>query len=424
MAQQRTSLFISYKTGATTGLTFQARAIRKELVNRRGANYHVFFDKESLEAGLDWNQQIYRNIPRSDVLLLLLAEETVKSDWVRREIDVAKGAQVTILPVLIRDFDGLQEALDKLDLPRLQAVTLTDGSEEQYEKLFAAIEARKSDTATAQRKLLQDLDRGPQLHPVSEPDRDHQVVTIGPPDGPALHLAAGNILAMKGIDVFVNSENNFMQMARVFDDRTVSSLLRYHGARFNGAGQLLDDTVQEALTQATKKLSDVLPLGLGTVVVTRAGHKQSRLAVDNQARYIFHTAVVAVQDNKDGTGKELGVISDQGLMDAVRATLMTVAKVNSGQVLPPEQHDEPATAPERPIESIIFPLLGTGRGGLTAEKVANLMVRAIKGYLADQPQTTLKRIYLCAYSEEDVLSVKEAFAARFQTKPPGVVEPK
>ena len=45
MAQEPTKLFISYKTGEATGVTFQARSIKKELENRKDANYHLFLDR-------------------------------------------------------------------------------------------------------------------------------------------------------------------------------------------------------------------------------------------------------------------------------------------------------------------------------------------------------------------------------------------
>ncbi len=303
-------IFISYKTGETTGLTFQARSIKKELSQRKGANYHVWFDKDSLEAGLDWNSQIYKNIPASDILLLLLAKETAESDWVRREIDVAKGAQVTILPVLIRDFDDLQGALDRFDIPRLQAVTLYEGSDDEFEKLFAAIEQRKADTHEAQKQFLAKLGRGPQSHPVEKPNRNYWVYEVNPSEasasegegsgGPKVHLAAGDIMAMKPIDVFVNSENDYMQMARVFDNRTISSMLRFRGSHFDGAKRLLDDTLQNELTEQVKKYHKTRPLGMGAVVATRAGHPESNLVKQNGARFVFHTAVVSVRDDDRG----------------------------------------------------------------------------------------------------------------------------
>lgn len=406
---EQTWLFISYKTGEASGLTFQARAIKKELVTHRDANYHVFLDKDDLRAGEDWNQRIYTEIPRSHILLLLLAPETAESDWVRREVDVAKGAQVTILPVLIRDFPDLQSTLDRFDIPRLQAVRLFEGSEEEYAKLFEAIEALRGKTEERQRQLLEALGRGPQTHPFDPPELDYKAYSIE--GGPKVCIAAGNIMAMKPIDVFVNSENDYMQMARVFDDRSISSMLRFRGSRFDGARRLVEDTVQNQLNGQVKQFT-TRPVGLGTVIVTQSGHEESELVKSNRARFIFHTAVVSVQDEPNGAGKVLGAINEQGLMDAVRTTLDTVAEVNQGMKPTPP----PDSAPEKlakPIESIIFPLFGTGSGGLTVEKVAILMARAIKEFVLDNPKTTLKRIYVCAYTHEDVSAVEEAFQPVF-----------
>src|ERR1041385_8616084 len=97
--KQGTRVFISYKTGEDDGLSFCAHTIRQFLANHEN-RYDIWMDTTSLKAGEEWNLQLYDQIPRSDVLLLLIAEATAQSNWVAREVDFAKGARVTVLPVL------------------------------------------------------------------------------------------------------------------------------------------------------------------------------------------------------------------------------------------------------------------------------------------------------------------------------------
>src|SRR5215470_5193312 len=78
--------------------------IALDIVTRLKAyDYETFIDLERLEGGLEWEQEIYSNIFRSDVLIVLLQKETADSEWVQREVDVARGAQVSILPLQVDD---------------------------------------------------------------------------------------------------------------------------------------------------------------------------------------------------------------------------------------------------------------------------------------------------------------------------------
>jgi hypothetical protein len=220
--QRKAKIFISYKTGRDTGLSFHATALRDHL-DREG--YDVWMDTHDLRPGEDWNLQIYQRIPERDVLVLLLANETAQSDWVRRELDVAKGAKVSILPVLVRgDFDK-QEALDRLDIPRLQYVDLLVGTEEEYRRLYAAIDTVREKTVEEQKKWFEERFNylSPLKKPFSPPQQRHTTFGRVGSEGPTLHLAAGDFTEMNDIDVFVNSENAYMQTARYFEPASVLS---------------------------------------------------------------------------------------------------------------------------------------------------------------------------------------------------------
>jgi hypothetical protein len=61
-------------------------------------------------------------------------------------------------------------------------------------------------------------------------------------------LITGDIRDVKGVDVWVNSENTNMQMARHFD-RSISSVIRYCGAKTKH-GIVVEDTIAKELAEA------------------------------------------------------------------------------------------------------------------------------------------------------------------------------
>lgn len=418
-------IFISYKTGANSGITFQARTIADKLRSIECGGNDVWMDASDMEAGLDWNTQIYERIPQSDIVLLMLAAETSTSEWVRREIDVAKGAKVTILPVLIRgDFD-LQATLDSLDIPRVQAVSLLTGSQEEYDDLVTAIAQRGEETAERQLAWLHTL-RESEEAPRREivPAEPSLAVYSMPGEIPEIHLAGGDMTEFRHIDVLVNSENDYMQMARTFDGRrSVSSTLRYLGSCFDRANRLLEDTIQNELNLIVECDIGPRPLGLYTVVVTSAGHFDSELRTINKVRYVFHAATVSVQG--DGANKRLEPISSEsGVRRIMRSLLLRVHDVNEQKgVVSPKgtpQREEQETAKDayEPIRSIALPMFGTGRGGLTVAQVTPAVARGIKEFLLDDEQTTLERIHVCGFFEDDVVALDAALRDEFD-----VVEP-
>ncbi len=412
-------IFVSYKTGSESGITFQARTIAEKLASPEFGGYDVWMDVADIEAGLDWNAQIYDHVPKSDVVLLLMAKETRDSDWVRREIDVAKGAKVTILPVLIRgDFD-LQETLDRLDIPRVQALSLLTGSDKEYQDLIAAIEQRKDETCARQLEWLNALRQGDEeIRVPSIPARSDLATFAMPEVDTTIYLAGGDVTELRDIDVFVNSENDYMQMARVFEGKTVSSRLRYRAAAFDAANRLVEDTLQNELNLLVEGPLGPRPVGKYAVLVTSAGHATGELRAVNHARFVFHAATVAVQG--DGIDKYLETITtESGIRRTVKALLAKVGEVNEARgVVSPEAtaqraEQEEASTKYVPIDSIVIPLFGTGAGGQATSVVAPAVARGVKEFLLDTKETTLRRIHLCAFYEDQVEALRDALQAEF-----------
>lgn len=427
-----TTIFISYKTGEDDGLTFCANTIR-QFLKQHANGYQVWMDTQSLKAGEEWNRQIYEQIPRSDVVLLLVAEATAKSNWVAREVDFAKGARVTILPVLIRGGYDVKQVMERFDLTTVQYVRLLNGEEDELGRLVTAIEELKGKTAVNQKSWLEDLAR---LQP-AKPYKRTPGVAGGLPTYkvPGLDcevtIAGGDMFEVGKIDVYVNSENDYMQMARIFESKTVSSLLRFYGSKLDDAGRILEDSVQDELEEYIRKFDGIRtrPVSIGTVIATGAGHRESMLQKRFGGRYIVHTATVAIEG--DGPNKSLQCrLIDSTIRRCVRCTLDKVLDIDKleGVISPPgterfKQQTEDAKK-YVPIKSVILPLFGAGRGGRPAEEIVDPLVQAVQEFLLDvaadaakKQKFALERIYIAAYLEDDVALVKDALAKAF-VKPP------
>jgi hypothetical protein len=293
---RQTHVFISYKTGLDDGLTFTANTIRLHLENQPLNKYKVWMDQTSLKAGEEWNQQIYDQIPKSDVLLLLIADETIKSEWVAREVDYAKGARVTVLPVLIRAGFDIKSAMERFDLTTVQYVKVLGGNEGELKELIEAIDEVRDKTIQNQRRWMTELLEG-RGRVIAETNRTYATYNVTDP-AVEVCIAAGDMFdpgtAKNLVDVYVNSENDYLQMARIFESKTISALLRHHGSHIDKAGRIVADSVQDELDQLIELDPNIKtrPVMIGTVIPASAGHPDSALRKDLAARYIFHVATV------------------------------------------------------------------------------------------------------------------------------------
>ena len=118
--KRKPSVFISYRRRATWAV---ARTIHDHLT-RMGAQ--VFIDVDDINEGR-FEEIIKENIRQRDYFLLVLAPDTLESEWVVRETLYAIEHDKRMIPVLVNGFELTPEALpDGLkDITRHNAVTLT-----------------------------------------------------------------------------------------------------------------------------------------------------------------------------------------------------------------------------------------------------------------------------------------------------------
>jgi nudix-type nucleoside diphosphatase (YffH/AdpP family) len=208
-----------------------------------------------------------------------------------------------------------------------------------------------------------------------------------------LGIKTGEILDVKDVDVWVNSENTDMMMDRIID-KSISANIRYGGAEKDPDGTVRVDTIAQDLR---RKLNGRVQVRLGTVLETEAG-----ALIANGVRRVVHVAAV------HGIVPGKGVRADEKIIgDCVGNVLRHVHTQNSRLV-------RKYLGPDK---SILLPLFGTGEGGLTAGHAAPQQVAAAIEFFERHPQTTLKEIYLLAYKGPDKAACMNALRERSELKP-------
>ena len=196
--------------------------------------------------------------------------------------------------------------------------------------------------------------------------------------GKQIGMITGDIQNIKEIDVWVNSENTNMQMARHFE-RSISAIIRYLGAKKDVAGRVTDDLIANEL-RALAGTSDVPP---GVVIPTGAGELQK----SHNVKKIFHAAAVIGQPGR-------GYMPITDINECVRNAL---ERVDSADMV------------DEDIHSILFPLMGTGTTRLSALGIANLLIDTAVSYMEENPESKIDKIYFLAYNEQDLEICQHTF---------------
>jgi O-acetyl-ADP-ribose deacetylase (regulator of RNase III) len=412
-------IFISYKKEPLS--IQEAKALEADL---RKEGYVVFLDTKKIGEGTEWQEKIFTEVRTSDVLIVLLQPETVESEWVQRELDLARGAQVSILPIRLgnKEFTDVEirEVQRKLVIEGKQYGTycsekyakekLTDpekeDAENKYQTLLQAIEELATETRRNKRKWATQIsidyfqDPAPfeaTAHTFTIQNKKHEPVNI--------HLATGSLTQFENVDVIVNSENDYVQMARFFENQTVSSTIRRAGS-YDEFGQLLHDRVQEELDDIVLEKYRQAPVTFKQVLVTSAGHPDSIL-VTQGIRYIFHA--ITNQVNMTHNPYRLIPVENPVIIgECVTNCLNMVRRVDAKKM--PVFHNNARFArpiPDDPIKTIAFPIFGTGHGGLEISQVVPAMMNAMIEFVRKDEQTKLTDIFLCVFSQSDVRNVKK-----------------
>ncbi|MEL6867040.1 MAG: hypothetical protein AAFP19_21635, partial [Bacteroidota bacterium] len=204
---------------------------------------------------------------------------------------------------------------------------------------------------------------------------EHEVVKA---PGKTIGIITGDIQKVKGIDVWVNSENINMQMARYLD-YSLSGIIRYMGARKSNS-HVISDTIAEELAKSMNGYPFVFP---GTVVPTNSGE----LLSDNQVKKIFHAASVI-----GAPGRGYRVIDN--IEDCITGALKMM--------------DDPDMKGEK-LESILIPLIGTGAARGKLHQIVGKLVKHAVVYLRENPASQVKKVYFLASRASERDSCKFVF---------------
>jgi O-acetyl-ADP-ribose deacetylase (regulator of RNase III) len=200
-------------------------------------------------------------------------------------------------------------------------------------------------------------------------------------------IMTGRILRVRGVDIWVNSENTDMEMPR-FNDFSISSVIRYHGARRDAGGRVVADLIADELSTV---VGDRRPVAPGSAFVTGSGV----LAETNQVRWIIHVASV---NGEPGAGfqqvRNVGLCVVNALTQADRLSSMDPSTEGST-----EESTEGST--DGSSLSILIPMLGAGVAGGPIDTTATELVDAAVDYLVATPATRLTTIYFLAYSDAE-----------------------
>jgi hypothetical protein len=190
-------------------------------------------------------------------------------------------------------------------------------------------------------------------------------------DDSTVGLVTGDIQKVQGVDVWVNSENTNMQMARPFEN-SISGVIRYLGAEKDPQNnQISTDTIVDELK---KKMGTDTSVDPASVLVTTSGE----MLKSHRVKRIFHVAA-----NYGQVGQ--GYIP----IDNVANCIVNALKVSVA--------DE-----ESELRSILFPLMATRsrHGEVLEDRVKPLLNAAIE-YLMRHSGGMFRKVYFLTYTDKE-----------------------
>ncbi|MBF6066125.1 TIR domain-containing protein [Nocardia terpenica] len=363
------AVFVSYRVRDEPGY---ATLVHRELARRFGFG-QVFLAARSIGLGDNFADRIHQTLTQCQVLLAVIGPRWVpdlgdpETDWVQVEIREALTRRMRVIPILVEDTAMPRE----LDLPtgikplaRCQHLRLRHYSVD-------------NDLARLLQQLTNVLpvlaDNAPAFGtPAWFRFADRPRSTAG------LSILAGSILRATTADIWVNSENTEMRMARP-TDLSISGIIRYWGARRDETGHITADIVADALEEHVGERRPVAPT---TAIATESGE----LRRTHNVAYIVHVAAV---HGEPGAGyRQVGDIGG-----CVRNAL-GVAETLIGTLR---------------RRTILFPLLGTGVAGADITGTVQMIVSAATEYLTDHTDSRLRWIQFLGYSQREHQALVDAF---------------
>jgi O-acetyl-ADP-ribose deacetylase (regulator of RNase III) len=185
-------------------------------------------------------------------------------------------------------------------------------------------------------------------------------------------ILAGSVTDVRFVDVWVNSENVYMQMARFFE-RSLSATIRFGGAAKDEFGLPIEDTIGNELRAKVGERLSVMP---ATVVTTTSG----ALRESHNVKAIMHVAAVSGEAGK-------GYRQVDAVAECVVNVLAETEKLEVGG---------------KRVRSIALPLFGVGVGGGDLDKTARTVLTRVVSHLREHPSSSLRDVWLLAYKKHEL----------------------
>jgi len=375
-------------------------------------DYEVWID-DSLKEGALWAKTIYRKLLPAHVVILVLNDHTAESEWVRQEISLATAFGIQIIPLgLDIDEKQLQEQLHKLKLAPVhygRPFSLSSQTSKAIvPRLTPAIKEARVATESGAFKLLREI--GDEIRPRAVPakpniSRKAKSFAFGGKTI-SVHVTTGDIFRLNNYQILVNSENDYMQMARVFDSKSISSQIRYDGGP-------REDAIQAEIEDAFRSGRYTRPVPVSTAIVTSSGGKESKL-YPKGISHIIHVAAVKT----DLDARRIAALTDEEkIRDCVASALSAAQDIcrARGVVSPegtPQRQIQEANKAQFAPARIMMPLFGTGTGGKSVAEVGPVMLDAIleffAGPLYEEKDMALTDFHVSVFLEDDVPAIVDA----------------
>jgi O-acetyl-ADP-ribose deacetylase (regulator of RNase III) len=238
-------------------------------------------------------------------------------------------------------------------------------------------------------EVLEDMgwDGPPPMPLPPEPPRIFQLPRV---PATRIGILTGGLHEVRDIDIWVNSENTNMQMAR-FYERSGSAVIRYYGARKDATGDVSEDTIADQLGELMKHKQSVAP---GTIIATYPGELKKR-----GVKWVFHAAAVQGQ-----LGKGYRPVAD--VSDCIRNALNLA--------------NSPKYRASK-CKSILFPLFGTGTGGAKVGNTVKGLIDTVINYFDHNPTNKIRYVCFLALTDHQrdacLRALKDAEAEPALTEP-------
>jgi O-acetyl-ADP-ribose deacetylase (regulator of RNase III) len=189
-------------------------------------------------------------------------------------------------------------------------------------------------------------------------------------------LITGDIQKVKVADIWVNSENTNMQMAR-FHERSISAIIRYYGAKRDNVGNVTEDVIANELAEVMGNNVYVQP---ATVLVTGVGE----LHRTHNVKKIFHVASVYGQV---GVGYKP--------IDNIEFCVTNALQRADSEELK-----------SLGLKSILFPLMGTGIAKGNLKEIAEKLLQAAIEHMETTEDSTIEVVYFLMWKDIELDTCK------------------